>query len=181
MAAAPGHPALRAAEAALAAAEARSRLVAATPRDNPELGLFLRHQGGPLTEDGVSLGLRLRLPFATEARNAPRRADAEAERTRAEAELLQARRMLEGEIRQARLALAAAEDQRRLAAARRALADRQMEAARRAFRSGEIGGFDLFCVRQLGIEAAAADALARVEVGRASSRLRQALGTAPER
>lgn len=174
------HPAVRAAEAALATAEARARLVAATPRDNPELGVFLRHQGGPLTEEGVSLGLRLRLPLSTEARNAPRRADAEAERTRTQAELLQVRRLVEGEIRQARLGLAAAEESRRLAAERRAVADRQSEAAHRAFRSGEIGGFDLFRVRQLQLEAAAADALAAVEVGRALSRLHQALGSVPQ-
>jgi len=173
------HPAVRAAQAALDTAEARSRLVAATPRDNPELGVFLRHQGGPLTEDGVSLGLRLRLPLATEARNAPRRADAEAERTRAQAELLQTRRVVEGEIRQARLALAAAEDSWRLAAERRAVADQQSNAARSAFRSGEIGGFDLFRVRQLQLEAAAAAALAEVELGRAASRLHQALGLLP--
>ncbi|MBX6744158.1 MAG: TolC family protein [Acetobacteraceae bacterium] len=173
------HPAVRAAEAALATAEARARLVAATPRDNPELGVFMRHQGGPLTEEGVSLGLRLRLPLSTEARNAPRRADAEAERTRAQAELLQTRREVEGEVRQARLGLAAAQDSRRLAAERRAVADRQSEAARRAFRSGEIGGFDLFRVRQLQIEAAAVDALAEIEVGRALSRLHQALGSTP--
>ena len=173
------HPAIRAAEAALAAAEARARLVAATPIDNPELGLFTRGQGGPVTENGTSLGLRMRIPLPTEARNAPRRADAEAERTRAEGELLQTRRVVEGEIGLARLALGAAEQARRLAADRRAVAERQLAAARTAFRSGEIGAFDLFRVRQLQIEAAAVDARAQVDVGRARSRLNQALGLAP--
>ncbi|NOG70124.1 TolC family protein [Roseicella sp. DB1501] len=173
------HPAIRAAEAALATAEARARLVAATPIDNPELGLFTRGQGGPLTENGTSLGLRVRIPLPTEARNAPRRADAEAERTRAEGELLQARRLVEGEVRLARLALAASERARQLAADRREVAERQLAAGRTAFRSGEIGAFDLFRIRQLQIEAAAVDARAEVEVGRARSRLNQALGLAP--
>jgi outer membrane protein, heavy metal efflux system len=177
--AAAGHPALRAAEAAVAAAEARARLVAATPRDNPEVGIFGRGQGGPVTEEGVSMGLRLRLPLATEARNAPRRADAEAERTRAVAELAQTVRVLEGEVARARTGLAAADTARRLAAERRGVADRQLAAARIAFASGEIGAFDLFRVRQLQLEAAAEDARAAVALGRARSRLNQALGVAP--
>ena len=59
------------------------------------------------------------------------------------------------------------------------MADRQTTAARGAFRAGEIGAFDLFRVRQLQIEAAAVDARAQVDVGRARSRLNQALGLAP--
>jgi outer membrane protein, heavy metal efflux system len=153
--------------------------VAATLRDNPEVGFFTRRQGGPVTEDGYSLGLRLRVPLATEARNAPRRADAEAERTRAEAELQQVRRVVEGEIGLARVAVAATERARRIAAERRAVADQQLAAARSAFRSGEIGAFDLFRVRQLQIEAVAGDARAQVDAGRARSRLNQALGVVP--
>ena len=174
-----GHPAVRAAEAALATAESRARLVAATPIDNPELGLFTRGQGGPVTENGTSLGMRVRIPLPTEARNAPRRADAEFERTRAEGELIQTRRVVAGEVGLARLAVAATEQARRLAAERKAVADRQTAAARGAFRAGEIGAFDLFRVRQLQIEAAAVDARAQVDVGRARSRLNQALGLAP--
>jgi outer membrane protein TolC len=174
-----GHPAVRAAEAALATAESRARLVAATPIDNPELGLFTRGQGGPITENGTSLGMRVRIPLPTEARNAPRRADAEFERTRAEGELIQTRRVVAGEVGLARLAVAATEQARRLAGERKAVADRQAGAARTAFRAGEIGAFDLFRVRQLQIEAAAVDARAQVDVGRARSRLNQALGLAP--
>ncbi|TDH58373.1 TolC family protein [Dankookia rubra] len=174
-----GHPAVRAAEAALATAESRSRLVAATPIDNPELGFFTRGQGGPVTENGTSLGLRVRIPLPTEARNAPRRADAEFERTRAEGELIQTRRVVAGEVGLARLAVQAAEQARQLAGDRKAVADRQAGAARTAFRAGEIGAFDLFRVRQLQIEALAVDARAQVDVGRARSRLNQALGLAP--
>ncbi|WP_149537682.1 TolC family protein [Siccirubricoccus phaeus] len=178
-ASAEGHPALVAAEAALSAAEARARLVAATPIDNPEVGLFTRRQGGNLTEDGYSFGIRLRVPLPTEARNAPRRADAEAERTRASADLAQARRAVQGEIALARVALNAAEAERRLAAQRKSVADRQLAASLSAFRAGEIGAFDLFRVRQLQIEAQAADARAVVAAGRARSRLNQAMGAVP--
>jgi outer membrane protein TolC len=164
----------------VAAAEARARLVAATPRDNPEIGFFARSQAGIVTEEGTSLGVRLRVPLAVEARNAPRRADAEADRTRAVAELEQARRTLEGEARLARIALQSAATSRRLAAERRAIADRQLAAARTAFASGEINAFDLFRVRGLQVEATAEEARAAVAEGRARSRLNQALGWVPE-
>ena len=173
------HPALAAAEAALEAAEARARLVAATPRENPEIGIFGRAQYGSVTEQGVSVGLRFRLPLATEARNAPRRAEAEAERTRALAELEQVRRVLEGEIAQARVRLAAAQQARRLAAERRGIAEQQLAAARTSFANGEIGAFDLFRVRQLQLEAQAAEAQAAIALGRARSQLNQAEGVVP--
>jgi outer membrane protein TolC len=175
----PDHPQLRAAEAALATAEARARLVRATPIDNPELGFFGRRTGGSLNADGFSLGLRMRVPIATAGRNVPRLAEVEAERTRAAAELQQARRAVDGEITLARLEVTATETARRLAASRRAVADQQLAAARSAFRNGEIGAFDLFRVRQLQIEATAGDARAQIETGRARSRLNQALGAVP--
>ncbi|MBY0338271.1 MAG: TolC family protein, partial [Acetobacteraceae bacterium] len=93
-----GHPALQAGEASLAAAQARQRLVVTTPRDNPEVMVFGRQETGNLSSEGTSLGLRFRLPLATEARNAPRRADAQSEVTRAEAELAQARRLVQAEV-----------------------------------------------------------------------------------
>ncbi len=174
------HPALVAASAALDAAEAKLRLVEATPRDNPELGIYARSQYGSVTEQGTSLGVRFRLPLATEARNAPRRAEAEAERTKALAELEQAKRVLEGELQQARIRLSAAQQARRLAAERRSVAEQQMVAARSAFANGEIGAFDLFRVRQLQSEALAAEAQAANTLGRARSALNQAQGIIPE-
>ena len=173
------HPALRAAETGLASAEARARLVAATPRDNPELGVFGRGQDGTRTEQGVSVGLRLRVPLGTEARNAPRRADAQAELTRATAELAQRRRLLEAEIGAANAALRAAEAVGRLARQRLEVADQQLGIARRAFQAGETGLFDLYRVRQLQLDAAGAEARASVAAGRTRSRLNQALGAAP--
>jgi outer membrane protein TolC len=175
----PQHPLLLSAEAGLAAAEARARLVAATPRDNPELGVFGRGQDGRLTEQGASLGVRLRVPLATEARNLPRRMEAEADITRATAELAQRRRLLEVSIESAAAGMRAAEANARLARQRLGIADQQLDVARRAFRAGETGLFDLYRVRQLWLEAAAAEARTAVDRGRARSRLNQALGVVP--
>ncbi len=172
----PRHPALLAAEASLAAAEAEARLVAATPRDNPELGLFGRGQDGVVTEQGVSVSVRLRVPLATEARNRPRQAAAEAGITRAAAELAQRRRLVAAEIARAEASLRAAEVAAQWARQRLAVADQQLDVARRAFRSGDTGLFELYRVRQLWLEATGAEARLAVELGRARSRLNQALG-----
>lgn len=173
------HPALAAATAAVAAADARARLVAATPRDNPELGVFVRRSDGSVSEENTSLGLRLRLPFATEARNAPRRAEAEAERTRASAELAQAERIVAGGAAAAEVALRAALAAVRLARTRINVANEQVDIATRAYRAGETGAFELFRTRQLQLEAALGLARAEAAAGRARSRLNQAQGSVP--
>jgi outer membrane protein TolC len=173
------HPALLAAEAQLMAAESRRRLVAATPRDNPELGVFGRQEGGVGTNESTSLGLRFRLPLATEGRNAPRRAEAESDVTRATAELNLVRRLVEAEVARAEAALRSAESAARLARERLAVAREQEGIALNAFRGGETGTFDLFRVRQLRLDAAAEEARASIAAQRARSRLNQARGVLP--
>ena len=173
------HPALLAAEAGVKAAEAQARLVAATPRDNPELGLFGRGEQGRVIDERYSLGVRVRVPLATDARNIPRVAAAQADLTRAVAERELRQRLLEAEIAAAQVALRAAEGAARIARQRLSVANRQLDLARRAFSAGETGLFDLYRIRQLQLEAAGGQAQAEVTAGRARSRLNQALGVVP--
>jgi len=173
------HPALLAADAGVAAAEAQARLVAATPRDNPEFGVFGRHDEGLRNTDSVSMGLRVRVPLATNARNVPRVAAAQADLTRAVAERALRRRVLDAEIEAARVALRLAEEAAQIARRRLAVANQQLDLGRRAFNQGETGLFDLYRIRQLQLEAASTQAQADVTVGRARSRLNQALGAVP--
>ncbi len=173
------HPILVTAEAALAAAEARQRLVGATPRDNPELGVFGRQEAGTGMESTTSLGIRVRIPIGTEGRNAPRRAEAESEVTRATAELAQARRLVEAGTARALAELRATEAALRLARQRLAVASEQETIALRAFRAGETGTFDLFRVRQLRLEAANDEGQAGIASSRARSRVNQASGVLP--
>lgn len=173
------HPTLVTAEAQLANAEARQRLVGATPRDNPELGVFGRQEAGSGISEATSLGLRFRIPLATEARNAPRRAEAESEITRATAELTQARRLVEAGNARAQAELRAAEAALRIARQRLAVANEQEAIALRAFRAGETGTFDLFRVRQLRLEAANDEGIAGIAASRARSRVNQAGGVLP--
>jgi len=173
------HPALLAAQAAVAAAEAQVRLVAVTPMDNPELSGFMRNQQGDMTEQGVSFGLRLRVPLPSEARNAPRRANAQAALTRATAQLAQFQRITDAAVSRAEAALRASEQARRLARQRLSLANQQLEIANRGYRAGEITLFDLVRVRQIQIDAASAAAQTEVSAGLARARLNQALGALP--
>ena len=173
------HPALLAADAGVAAAEAQVRLVAATPFDNPELGVFGRNDSGRLNDQGLSLGLRLRVPLATSARNVPRAASAQADLTRAVAERALRRRLLDAEIAAAQQALRAAEEAARIARRRLSLANQQLDLARRAFNAGETGLFELYRIRQLQLEAAGGQAQAEVNAGRARSRLNQSFGAVP--
>ena len=82
-------------------------------------------------------------------------------------------------VRAGEAALRSAEGAFRLARQRLSVADQQLDVARRAFRQGETGIFDLYRVRQLQLEAAGAEARAAVQAGRARSRLNQALGVVP--
>ncbi|RVT92229.1 CusA/CzcA family heavy metal efflux RND transporter [Rhodovarius crocodyli] len=174
-----GHPQLAAARAALEAAQARARLVAATPRENPEIGVFTRYEGGFGANDNTSIGLRFRLPFASEQRNLPRRAEAQSEVTRASAELAQSQRLLEAGVRYAEAALRASETNLRIARQRLSVANEQEGIARRAFRSGETGAFELFRVRQLQQEAQMEEARAAVNLNRARALVNQSLGAVP--
>lgn len=173
------HPALISAEAVLAHAEARQRLVAATPRDNPELGLFGRQEAGTGMSDTTSLGLRVRIPLGTEARNAPRRAEAESEVTRATAELAQTQRLVQAATARAQAEQRAADAALAIARQRLAVAREQEAIALRAFRAGETGTFDLFRIRQLRLEAANDEGAAGIAASRARSRVNQAAGMVP--
>ena len=173
------HPALRAAAAAVAAAEAQVRLIAATPIDSPEVAGYVMRQDGTVTEQGTSFGLRLRVPLPSAARNRPREASAQAELTTATARLVQVRRLTDAAAIRAEQALRGAENAQGIARRRLAIARQQLDLGNRAFRAGEMTLFDLIRVRQIAIDAASAAARAEAEVGLGRARLNQALGAEP--
>ncbi len=174
------HPALRQLDRAANAADARVRLATDIRRDNPELTLAYRRERSSNADayaGAVTLGLRI--PLATDARNEPKIAAANADfieartlyarlKDQLQAELLAS----QGELLQARSGLVLAEERQRLAAETDQL-------LAKAFRLGEI---DLATRLRTAAERYAADADAarsRLEAGRAVSRLNQALGVLP--
>ncbi|QGM98360.1 TolC family protein [Methylocystis parvus] len=185
------HPALRTPLAALRRAETQLQLVEATPIDNPDIGVFGRQEHNrqystdtsqPITDqltNATTVGVRIRIPLPTDGRQAPRRAEAEAEMTRARAEYEKAKRVILAEIKAARVNLAAARKASGLAAQRLSVANEQFDLSRKSFALGEINAFDLYRVRQLQLDAQRAQAAASVAVGQAASRVNQAQGYAP--
>ena len=174
------HPALRQLDRIALAADARLRLATDTRRDNPELTVAYRRERSSNTETyGGSVSVSIRIPLATDARNEPKIAAANAEfieartahallKDQLQAELLASQR----ELQQARAALALVEERQRLAVENEQLLGK-------AFALGEI---DLATRLHTAAERHAADADAsrnRIEAARAVSRLNQALGVLP--
>lgn len=174
------HPALKAAQLASELAQARLGVVRETPRDNPELALFTRSERGSIDAAYVnSIGVRLRLPLASEARNRPLLASANRELIRAESEMAQVQRRLALDIERARLNLADARSLLALAASQDQLARENLALLQKAFELGETSLFNLLKTRATHLESALTLALRRIGVAQAQARLNQALGVLP--
>ncbi|APH54568.1 Cobalt-zinc-cadmium resistance protein czcC [Granulibacter bethesdensis] len=173
------HPLIQLALAGIEAARAQIRYVNTTLRENPEVSLYSSQQGGTMSEEGTSFGFRLRVPLATEARNIPRRAAAQAGLTRATVEWTQHRRVLGLTIRRAENVLERAKISAGIARDRLDVARKQLASARLSFEAGETTLYNLYQVRRLLSDALEADARAEVELGRARARLNQAMGVLP--
>jgi cobalt-zinc-cadmium efflux system outer membrane protein len=188
---APRLAALRTPIGALRRAEAQAQLVEATPIDSPDVAVFGRQEHNrqystdpsqQVTDqrtDATTVGVHVRIPLPTHGRQAPRRAEALAEMTRAAADYEKAKRVVLADIAAARANLAAARRAAGLADKRLAVANEQFELSRKSFALGEIGGLDFYRIRQLQLDAQRAQAAGSVVVGAAVSRLNQAQGYAP--
>lgn len=132
------HPALAAAREGAALARARLAGTRQSLRDNPELGVRLRHErdtfGAPF---GDSVALRISIPLASAPRSAAREAAAVAAVTEAAVALERARDQLQLDRAQADDQLAAAGRLHAAAEARRRLATDNVALADKAWRLGE--------------------------------------------
>ena len=168
------------AQRAVQAAHANRELAGIQTRDSPEVALVGRQTrdiNGNVYDH--SLGLQLRLPFATEARNGPRRAAAEVEYTDAVATLAKLERELGGGESRARIELASAAAMRDLAAKRAAVFERQRSLFERSYAEGNTPLADRIRARTLAFQADAARERADIGARQARGRLNQALGLMP--
>ena len=172
------HPRIVAAERAVAAAEANARLVRIENRSSPEIGVQGINEKQPGTRWDTRFGVVFTLPFATEARNAPRRAAAEQQVTQARVQLELARRAVLAGLRQAEAELTGAE--RGLAAATAAAEQlgKRRGQIERAWKLGEMSLIELVRANALAYDAELAQAKARTGVDVARIRLRLAQGAA---
>lgn len=174
------HPRLDDARGAMDVARANQALVGLQSRDSPEIGVIARRNrdiGGRVYDN--SIGVEFRIPFATEARNGPRRANAQAELTEASALYAAAEREVGTEQRKARVAYDAALAQRDLARERAKTLAQQSALVGRGYRGGETSLFEAVRSRSLAYDAEAARVRADIGVVRAIGRLNQAFGIMP--
>lgn len=174
------HPRLRLAAAAAARARAALDLARESRRDGPELSLGVQESrddfSSPLRN---SLRIGIRIPFATEARNAPRVAatntalvQAETERRRIEAEVAAEERQTEAELAAAALSAA-------LAVEGAAAAGERARLLARAFELGELPLPEMLRAQSAALEARLESARSQAAHGLAKARRNQARGVLP--
>lgn len=174
------HPRVVAAQRSVEAALAAQRLTRIAERDSPEVTVIGVHEKqGFATPYNTRFGVELRIPFATQARNAPRLALARSTLMNAESNLLLARRQTAIEVRQAEIDLAATH----LSAAASARAAIQLQRRRvqieRAWRLGEMPLIEVVRARTADFDAQLVRDRTRVLSGAAEVRLSLAEGHLP--
>ena len=174
------HPRLLLRRKAIEKAEADRSLVYAADRERPEFGVFATNSRDTSAEPNVtSLGVRVKIPFAYDAVNAPKRAAASAEVVGAQSELAQAEREVSGEAAQARARLEGARQQFAALDARYADLATVVELSQKSQQAGQTPLTDLIRARLQLYDAATARVVARIAVEKARSDYIQALGLEP--
>lgn len=174
------HPRLEAAQQSVALALAKIKLAAETPRDAPELGLFTRSERSSADAAYVgSVGISLKLTFASAARNRPITAAANRALIQAESEYRLIRQRLELDIERARQNLTGAASQLDLAAAGRELARENLKWLQKAFDLGETSLANLLKTRATHLESELNFAQRQLGVAQAKARYNQAQGVLP--
>ena len=177
---APAHPRLDDANGAVNVARANQALAGIQVRESPEVGVIARRTrdvGSTIYNN--SIGVELRIPFATEARNGTRRATAQADVTEAAANFAAAQREIATEQQKAKLGYDSAIAQRDLAIERRKALAQQSGLMARGYQAGQLSLLDFIRARSLAFDAEATAARAEVTVARASGRLNQSFGILP--
>ena len=174
------HPLLAPLQRAVATHQARLNQATQNLRNNPELELGVRRERGTFDEAYAnSLQLRLRLPFATDARNKPRIAGANAELIEAHTVYKLEHAKVAAEAESARRELVQARTVAGLTEARYTLAADTQRLLARAFALGELDLITRLRAENERFEAELQFTRAKLEAARAISRLNQALGVLP--
>lgn len=174
------HPLLASLQRAAATAQAKLSQASQSLRNNPEIELGVRRERNAFDDPYAnSLQVRFRLPFATDARNKPRIAAANAELIEAQATYGIERARVAAEIEAARRELEQARTVTELNETRFALASDTQRLLAKAFAMGELDLVTRLRAENERFESELSFTRARLEAARAVSRLNQALGVLP--
>ncbi len=174
------HPRLEDAKGAIDVARANQALVGLQVRDSPEVGVIARQNrdiNGNVFDNSV--GVEFRFPFATQTRNGPRTAAAQADVTEASAGYAFAQREVGTEQQKARVGYDSALGQRGLARERSKTLAQQSGLIWHGYQGGEVSLLEAIRARSLAYDAEAAKVRADIGVAKAISRLNQAFGIVP--
>ena len=174
------HPRQLMAEAATGRARAEMALVRESRRDAPELSVgWQQSRDAQSQPDNNSLRFGLRVPFATDGRNAPRMAQASAGLIQAEAEGRQILNEVEADQREAEALLENAEAVNAVAGERLAAAGERLRLLQKAFDLGEFSLSELMRARGAANQARLEAARASVALASAKARVNQSRGVLP--
>ncbi|WP_150124119.1 TolC family protein [Cupriavidus nantongensis] len=174
------HPSLEAAAGGLLRAQRQLGYLQKSRRDAPEVGVSYRRDaaGGGAPSD-QTVGVFIRIPFATDARNLPRETAAQTEVMTARAERERMERVVQSEAEASRQALTLVEQQLKLSEQRSAMLAERAVLLRKTFDAGEIGLTEVLRAQNQALEAEADAARQRARRGAAIANLKQALGVLP--
>lgn len=174
------HPRIEAAWRAVERGERQVGYLRTSRRDAPEVGVTYRRDaaGGGLPSD-QTVGVFVRFPFATDARNLPRETAAQTELMTARAERDRTERVVQSDIDAARQSLALAEQQLALVSERSATLAERAALLRKTFDAGEIGLAEVLRAQNQALDADLELARIRARRGFAIANLNQALGVLP--
>lgn len=174
------HPRLRLAEAAAERARSALNLVQESRRDAPELSLGMQQSRDDFASPTrASLRVGIRIPFASEGRNAPQLAVANTALVQAETERRRVQAEVEGAQRETAAAFASVRLSNEFAAERAAAAAERQRLLARSFDLGETPLPELLRARTLANEAQLDAARARAALATAKACLNQAKGVVP--
>lgn len=174
------HPRQLMAEAAAVRARAELVLMRESRRDAPELIIgWQQSRDAQSQPDNNSLRLGLRLPFATDGRNAPRMAQASAGLIQAEAEGRRILDEIEADQREAEALLENAEATNSTAGERVATATERLRLLQKAFDLGELSLSEMMRARGNASQARLEAASAQVAIAAAKARVNQSRGVLP--
>lgn len=174
------HPTVIALTAAVSKAEAERHLVEVVDRDRPEFALTTKTDRGDRDEAyNTQIGARVKIPFAYDAVNAPKRASADGAIIAAKAELDAAERTIKSEVAKARAKLDGARKQLAAFEKRHAQLSAAVVLIEKSQQAGQTSLSELIRARVQMFDAANSRALARIAVERAKSEINQAQGIEP--
>ena len=174
------HPLLVSLQRVVVTAQAKLSQASQSLRNNPEIEFGVRRERNAFDDPYAnSLQMRLRIPFATDARNKPRIAAANAELIEAQATYGVEHTRVAAEIEAARRELEQARIVAKLSEARFALAADTQRLLAKAFAMGELDLVTRLRAENERFESELNFTRAKLDAARAISRLNQALGVLP--